>query len=269
MPGLQPLQLPRQCLRLLGEQGIILQQKTHPFGQRNVQQQAGGRAHGGQQGIGQAESTDVAAFGFNIHRARWHQALELQAERAFKTFLRGLLRTGYFAQHRATVTGQSLQIDGLSSIARQRRQHAAFARTAGAAQHAQVQTAGKLLQIGEDLLAIRLVTVFQLMNRPADLSQYDRHGAGTLSTAPAVHQGTPGFWTILEKLFYMQRDIARHQHRPQSARCERRYLAIQGADSGSFFIAEHRTVDGARQVVIGELGRRADVDDLVKFGQLC
>jgi hypothetical protein len=51
------------------------------------------------------------------------------------------------------------------------------------------------------------------------------------------------------------------------ARLQGRVLHIQRADDARSFVVEHRPVDGAGQVVLGELGRRAGVDDGVEAGR--
>ena len=48
---------------------------------------------------------------------------------------------------------------------------------------------------------------------------------------------------------------------PTLARIEGRDLHVLGADHAALVVVEHRPVDGAGQVVFGELGRRARVDD--------
>jgi len=45
--------------------------------------------------------------------------------------------------------------------------------------------------------------------------------------------------------------------------------SITNLAAGALLVVEHRAIDGARQVVFGVFGRRANVDDLVKLGDLC
>ncbi len=72
-----------------------------------------------------------------------------------------------------------------------------------------------------------------------------------------------------EGLLDVARDVFRHQRRAALLRIEGRDLLVKGADRGALGVVEHRAVDRAGHVVLGEFRRRAHVYDLVKPGQLC
>jgi hypothetical protein len=65
------------------------------------------------------------------------------------------------------------------------------------------------------------------------------------------------------------RDVPRHQCGAELLRLEGRHLFVQGADTGALLVVQHRQADRARQAVLGELARRARIDDGVEFGELC
>ena len=61
----------------------------------------------------------------------------------------------------------------------------------------------------------------------------------------------------------MGRHIARDQCRADLARLEGTVLYIDRADPGAFGVTKRRQVDGAGDVIFGELGRRTHVDDVI------
>jgi hypothetical protein len=64
------------------------------------------------------------------------------------------------------------------------------------------------------------------------------------------------------------RDVARNQHGAELATDEGGYLLVLGADACPLLIGQHGTIHRARHVILGKFRGRADVDDLVKLGQL-
>ena len=62
----------------------------------------------------------------------------------------------------------------------------------------------------------------------------------------------------------MARDIARDQRRAHAPRLEAGDLLVGIAHPRPLLIVEHRQVEGARHVVLIELGRAAHVDDVVE-----
>ena len=65
----------------------------------------------------------------------------------------------------------------------------------------------------------------------------------------------------------MRRDVARHHGRAQTAGLELGFLDVQGSHLGALGVVQHGQVDGAGQVILGELGRAAHVDQGVEGGQ--
>ena len=67
----------------------------------------------------------------------------------------------------------------------------------------------------------------------------------------------------------MARDVAAHERRAEFLGIERRHLLVEGADAHALVIVQHRIVDRAGNVILGEFRFGARVDYLVKFGELC
>ena len=74
---------------------------------------------------------------------------------------------------------------------------------------------------------------------------------------------------LVEGSFQMMRDVARDQRGTHALRVERRQLLVCSADLRTLGVVEHRTVEGSRDMIDRELARRAHIDQLVKFGDLC
>jgi len=74
---------------------------------------------------------------------------------------------------------------------------------------------------------------------------------------------------IAKLCLQMLRDVACDQRRADLARLERRHLLVQCADDDAFLIGQHRAIDRAGNVILGEFRRSAHVDDFVKFAELC
>jgi hypothetical protein len=87
----------------------------------------------------------------------------------------------------------------------------------------------------------------------ADLAEHQRQRARALAAAPAVDQRPPFARHVGHACAPRGGDVARHQHRAALARLERRDLLVLGADEAALFVVQHRPVDGAGQVVLGEL----------------
>ncbi len=60
------------------------------------------------------------------------------------------------------------------------------------------------------------------------------------------------------------RDVLGHERPAESAGLEGRLLLVHGADHDALLVVEHGEIHRAGDVVLGELGRGAGVDDLVK-----
>ena len=64
-------------------------------------------------------------------------------------------------------------------------------------------------------------------------------------------------------------NISGHQHGTDFPGSKWRYLFVQGADLYSLRIIQHRAIDCTWNMVIGELGGRAHIDDRIELGELC
>ncbi|MCY1545471.1 hypothetical protein D9M68_814160 [compost metagenome] len=63
----------------------------------------------------------------------------------------------------------------------------------------------------------------------------------------------------------MRRDVARHQRGAHPRGLERRDLLVKRADHGPLFVAQHRRVDRARNMIVGEFERRTHIDDFIEI----
>ena len=167
------------------------------------------------------------------------------------------------------MAGQRFQVEHLGAGRGQRLQQAALGAAGGAADHAVAELLRQFGQLRQDLAPVGAIAAVELGRVPADLRQDVRHGAAALAAAPAVDQRAPVPAVRGEGFLDVARDVFRHQRRAAFLRIERRDLLVQGADRGALGVVEHRAIDRAGHMVLGEFGGRAHVDDLVKLGQLC
>ena len=65
----------------------------------------------------------------------------------------------------------------------------------------------------------------------------------------------------------MARDIARDQRGAELSRLERRDLLVDRADARALLVVEHRAAERARNMVFGELGGRARIEDRIERPQ--
>ena len=165
--------------------------------------------------------------------------------------------------------GQVFQIQHLRAGCCQRLQQSAFAGTGCTAGDAPLKAGGQAFHIRQHLSPVSLVAAVQLPGAPADLRQHMRHRTAALSPAPAVDQRTPFLLHRRKMGVEMQADVARNQRRARSFGIEGRNLLVHGADARPFLVVQNRVIERAGDVVFSEFGRRADIDNVVKFRQLC
>ena len=116
----------------------------------------------------------------------------------------------------------------------------------------------------DDVVPVRFVAAFERPRFPADLAQHVRHGARALAAAPAIDEGFPGPRFFHKDFFNMKGNVLRHQRRAELLRLEGRELLVDRADARALLVVEDGAGDRARDVVVGELGGRARVDDGVE-----
>ncbi len=116
------------------------------------------------------------------------------------------------------------------------------------------------------MVAEGLVAAFELAGVPAHHAQPGGERAAALAAAPAVDQRAPVLGLVLQRGEHVARDVGGDQRAAEAAGVEGGLLLVHGADDDALVVVEHRQVDRAGDVVFGELGGRARVDDLVKAG---
>jgi hypothetical protein len=178
-------------------------------------------------------------------------------------FLRGLRDTGKFAQQRAAVTRDCLEVERLCAFRRQRSEEPALARAGEAAQDHEPKTRRQRLELTDDVPAIGAIAAVKLHRAPADLDQYMREGTAALSAAPAVDQRLPVTRFIGERAVQHCRDVSRDERRPEPASLEGG-ADVQGADAGALLIVEHGQIHRAGKMIERELRGAAHVDAVGK-----
>ena len=160
-----------------------------------------------------------------------------------------------------------LKIQHLGAGGGKRAQQAALAATGNPAHDAQIQRGWQVQQGLHHVAAVAAIAAFKLCALPADAAEYLGHAAGALAATPAIDQGPPGFRLGLKLRIEVTCDIGCHQRGAGPFGSKRRGLFVQGADACALIVIEHRRGDRAWNMVKCKLGRRAHVDDAVKFVQ--
>ena len=178
--------------------------------------------------------------------------------------LRWLRHTGQGAEQRALVARQIFQVEHLFPARGQRLQHARLRAARGAANDLQLQLRHQRFDLREHVMSKALVAARELLRVPADEAHPLHHRPAAKTAAPAIHQRLPADRLVDERAAQVPGQIGRH-HRAAQAPCfEGACLLVERADDAALIVVEHRAVDGARDVVERELGRRARVDDRVE-----
>src|SRR6185437_2445689 len=109
-----------------------------------------------------------------------------------------------------------------------------------------------------------LVAAVEACGVPAHLPQHVRERARAAAATPAVDERPPAARLPGEALLDRARDVARGDRRAEPLRLEGRLLLVDGADERALLVVEHRNVDRAGQVVLGELRGTARVENVVE-----
>ena len=96
-----------------------------------------------------------------------------------------------------------------------------------------------------------------------------RERVAAAAAAPAVDERAPGARPVVKPLAQVPGDIGAHERRAELLRVEGRGLLVERADERALAVVEHGTVDRAGNVIVAVLAFGADVDHLVKVGELC
>jgi hypothetical protein len=252
----QAVQRAAEDLGVGAEVAVVLQQQLHAGGLGHGDPRAGAEraTHGAQQGLRHGDAADLAALAFDEHRARVVQPAQRAPQRAVKGLLAGLRRVGQGAQHRAAVGGQGFEVQHLGAFGLQRLQQPRLATAGAAAQHLPGKACGQGGEVVAHLGPVGLVAALQLARAEADLAQEPMHGARALAAPPAIDQRPPGLGQVGGLGLDMAGDVARNERRAQLAGLERRGR-VQQAHVVAFAVVQHRPVQCAGHVVLGELGR--------------
>ena len=116
--------------------------------------------------------------------------------------------------------------------------------------------------------AIGLVAAVELDCGPADFGQDVGQRAAAVAAAPAIDQRLPVARLVGKLRLQVARDVVRDQGGAHFLCFEGIDLLVERADPHPLLVVQHRAVDGAGQVVEGELALAAHVDDGVEMVQL-
>ena len=215
-----------------------------------------------EEGVRNLELPDLLAFGLDEDRPVRVQLPQAVPDARLEHLLRWLRRVGQIAEHRAAVRRELLEVEHLRARRGERLQQPAL-RAAGLAADDEV---AELARLGgeprDDFASIRLVSAVELCRLPADFAQDVRHRPRALAAAPAVHERPPAPVALDEARLEVAGDVAGHERGAELLRLERRDLPVHRPDARALRVVEDREIRGARDVVLGELGRRAHVDHL-------
>jgi hypothetical protein len=166
------------------------------------------------------------------------------------------------------VAGEFLEVEHLFAESSDGLEDAALAAAGCATDHSELQLARDGCEILDDQPAIRLVAPVQLLCVPANPAQNVGHRAAALAATPANDQGSPILRMFEKTSAQMAGNVFGDMGGADLPGCEGRNLLVKRADFDPLLVVEDRTVDRARDVVFGKLGRRANVDDFIKGRKL-
>ena len=196
------------------------------------------------------------------------EAAQRAPDARVELLLRRLLAAGDEAEHRAAVIGERFQVEDLRSLRGEGAEQPALARARRPADDAPAKSRRQLGELGDDGAAEIAVAAVEDMDAKADLIEHRRERAAALAAAPAVDERRPLARLVEHVPLDVAGDVARHQRRAALLRVERRHLRVLGADRHPLGVVERGPVDRAGQPILGELARRACVDDGVEAAQV-
>ena len=155
------------------------------------------------------------------------------------------------------------QIEHLRTLAAQCPQQAAFAASGRSAHDTKRKLTGQLFEVIDHCAAKHFVASVEQGDLPADARQNMRHGAAAIAAAPAVDQRFPAHRVTGKAGFDMAGDVAGNQNGASFAGLEGIFL-VEGANEGTFLGVQDGITDRAGEVIFGEFGRAAGVNDGVE-----
>ena len=168
------------------------------------------------------------------------------------------------AQDRPAMVRYRLQIQHLPALRRQHLQQLRLPGPGRPGQHTEPEPTRHLFQHLADVCPVRHVPAGEDGHPPADLGHHMRERRRPHPAPPTINERPEPLRFFRQRACQVPGDVRGHQPGPESAGGERAGLMVQGADRGAFVVRQHRQVDRPRDVVLGELARRADVDDRVE-----
>ncbi|CUH40003.1 hypothetical protein JSE7799_02732 [Jannaschia seosinensis] len=248
---------------ILRQVGIGAQQVARPRPGRRVEADHRGRAHRLPQAGRDQDVADGVALGLEKQRPVGVKLGERGGEAGFEHLL-GRLSARAPAEIGAAVVRQPFEVDHLRAGRLHMGKELCLA-GAGAAvdqdrRHGQV----RIVEHGLHQPPIRLVAALQHADPPADLFEDRREGARSLAAPPAIDEGSPAAVAIRQRAFEMGGGIARDQRGADLAGEETVLPHVDRADAGAFRIRQDGQVDRTGQMILGEFGGGAHVDDLVE-----
>jgi hypothetical protein len=163
------------------------------------------------------------------------------------------------------MTGERLEIERLRPFCAQRVQQPRLAAARMTDERDIAKLRGQRIERRAHRAPVCLVAAVELARLPADQVEPGRHRTRALAAAPAIDQRPPVARTVGEGGIEMPRDVARDHRRADPRRFVRRHLTVHRADDHALLVTEYGRVQRAGDVVLGELERRAHVDDLVEL----
>jgi hypothetical protein len=162
------------------------------------------------------------------------------------------------------MASQVFQIDDLHAPRGKAGENLGLARAGVAVDQDQVQAAGLVVEPRLHPPAIGLVAAAQHRRSPADPGEDGRHGIRPLAAAPAIDERPERGRLVGQGAFQVRGDVAGDIGRADAVGAKRRVLDIDRPDLGALFVAQHRQVDRARNMVLGIFAGAAHVDHRVE-----
>jgi hypothetical protein len=162
------------------------------------------------------------------------------------------------------VRGQALEVDGLHAARGEPAEDVGLGRPGVAVEQDHLRLRTGLVEPRAHVGAVGLVAALEQRHRPADLGQHRGHGVRALAAAPAVDQRREVLGPLGQRALQVGGDVSGDMRRAEAPGEQPRLLDIDGPDLGALGVVQHRQVLGPGDMVLGELGRAAHVDDRVE-----
>src|SRR4029453_7287273 len=175
---------------------------------------------------------------------------------------------GQVAQQRSAMFRERFEVEHLGVDRIERVQQTALAGAGESTDDLETESRGQGFELRNDVPAPRSIASFELDGAPSDLVQKVNERAAALAAAPAIDDRRPAARLARDRTFEHRRDVARDDRRPRTLGGESRFLRVHRPDAGAFDIVQHRSVLGARDMILCKFRGRADVDAIQIRGEL-